>query len=77
MTTLRWSDPAVALFLAMPLALTGLLIWGVHRAVRRLGEDDHARRRAVGVTAGIAGAWMAATWIAASRGALRATAAQP
>lgn len=71
------ADPAVLIFVVLPLALALALCWGVHAASRALGEPEPTRRRAVALTAAGAATWMTVTWIAAGSGVLREWEAQP
>jgi len=66
------TDPVVLLFVLIPLALAGSLVWGVTAASRALGEPDGTRRRTVATTVVVTAAWMAGTWIVAQSGVLRA-----
>lgn len=63
-------DPAVLTFIVLPVLLVAALACGVAIGGRRLGEPARTTRRAVLMTLGVAGAWMAATWVAAESGAL-------
>lgn len=65
------ADPAVHLFLFLPLWLFVGLLWGVDAASRRLGEPATTRRRALATTVFVGVVWLAATWAAAATGVLR------
>lgn len=71
MPDFSWSDPAVHLFIVLPLWLFVGLLWGTDAASRRLNEPADTRRRAL-VAIGLGGTlWLAVTWIAAASGVLR------
>jgi hypothetical protein len=72
-----WTDPVVLAFVLIPVALVTAWLQCVRVASQRLGEPYRARQRAVVVTAIVAAAWMAVTWIAASSGVLRMWDATP
>jgi len=65
------TEPAVAAFVVIPLVLFALLVWSVAAVWRRAGASPASARRAATITALVAGAWMAATWIAGGSGILR------
>jgi hypothetical protein len=65
-----------AIFVLIVLTLAGLLIWGVARAGRALGEPSEQTRRWVGWTALGVAVWLAATGFASYSGILR-TAQRP
>ena len=64
-------------FVALPLAVVALFVWGVARAWRRTGGDAAGARRAALLAALLSAAWMTGTWIAAARGTLRDFSATP
>jgi hypothetical protein len=66
----HFSDPAIAAFVLIPLVLLVVLVWGITVVWRRAGATADAAWRAGLVTAAIAGAWMALTWIAGASGIL-------
>jgi hypothetical protein len=65
-------EPAVAVFVVIPIALVFLLTGAVAHAYRGQTSSGMAA-----LTALSAAAWLAATWVAASSGALRAWSATP
>jgi small-conductance mechanosensitive channel len=71
------ADPAVFMFVLIPVALAGALCLGVYAASRALGEPEPMRRRIVAVTAAVAAVWMTGTWMAAASGVLREWDAMP
>ena len=70
-TTYNFTDPVVLTFVVIPVLLVATLLSLVSFAARQLGEPVSTRRRAMMMTAGVAAAWMTATWIAAAHGVLR------
>ena len=64
-------EPAPLTFIVLPMFLTCLLAWGTAAAWSRSGAPSAAARRAAGVSAVAACAWMAITWIAAASGVFR------
>jgi hypothetical protein len=64
-------DPAPLTFIILPVFLVCLLGWGTVVAWRRSGAPISASRRAAALSVAAAGAWMAITWIVASRGIFR------
>src|SRR5688572_17882335 len=67
----RLSDPVIAAFILIPLALLTALVWATNEAWRRGGAAPAKARRG-GVIVGAATAvWMALTWAAAASGFLR------
>src|SRR5262245_9662421 len=71
MSSYRWSDPSVTVFVLIPLVLAALFALAVAHAWRRTGATPAETRRAV-ITSlvGIA-IWMAGTAAAAQSGLLR------
>ena len=67
----RYSDPAVAAFVLIPLLLAVALVWGTGVAWRRSGASDAEAARASLAVGAATAAWMAATWLAARSGILR------
>jgi len=72
-----WTDPAVLAFIVIPVGLVLALLWCVDTAWKHLDEPASERHRALAVTAALAAAWMAGTWMAAERGVLRQWDATP
>ena len=77
MTSDVWTDPVALSFAVIPVLLVAALVGGVFVASNQLREAARVRRRAVIVTVAVAAAWMAATWMAAASGVLRAWDATP
>src|SRR5262245_44024499 len=77
MPTYSLTEPAVLVFVVIPLVLAALLLWGVSSAARRRGESAQARRNVLLLTGIGAGAWMALTWVVAASGLLRRWDATP
>jgi hypothetical protein len=71
MPDISWSDPAIHLFVVLPLWLFVGLLWGTDAASRRLEEPPDTRRRALLVVAIGGTTWLAVTWFAAASGVLR------
>lgn len=71
------ADPPVLAFILIPIALVGLLAWGVAHAWSRAGRPIASARRAAGVTVIGSAAWMAITGAAAQSGVLRDWTATP
>jgi hypothetical protein len=67
----RWSDPVIAAFIAIPVALAATLVWATLMAWRRSGASESASRRATVIVAADAAAWMVLTWAAAMSGILQ------
>ena len=65
------SDPVVAAFVVIPIALAATLIWATLTAWRRSGASESAARRAAVIVGADAAAWMALTWAAAMSGILQ------
>jgi hypothetical protein len=65
-------EPAVVAFVIIPVLLFAVLVWGTVAVSRRAGASSETARRSGVVTAVVAGAWMAITWIAGASGVLRA-----
>jgi hypothetical protein len=68
MPTSTFSDPVVAAFIIIPVALLVLLGLGILRAFRQAGRSPGV---AVVTVVGIGTAWMIATWLLAANGVLR------
>jgi hypothetical protein len=68
------SDPVVATFIVIPVALLVLLVLGVARAFQQPQRTVTAQAAAV---AGIGVIWMAATWVVAANGVLHQWTATP
>jgi hypothetical protein len=67
-----FADPAVGLFVVLPILLIALTAWGVDVAWRRLGAPASGARRAALATLAVGAGWMLATGAIASTGTLRA-----
>jgi hypothetical protein len=77
MPDFSWSDPAIHLFVVLPLWLFVGLLWGTDAASRRLREPPDTRRRAL-LTIGLGGAfWLTMTWFVGASGVLRRWEAMP
>jgi hypothetical protein len=59
-----------AFFVALPLTLLALTVWGVYSAARRCDEAPSRAGRHAAVVGLMATAWMAATWALAASGVL-------
>jgi hypothetical protein len=66
-----YADPNVLTFVVLPLALVAWLVWAVRYAWLTSGVRGTRVRRSVALTAGIAIAWLALTWLTAASGYLR------
>ena len=67
----RLSDPVIATFVVIPVALATTLVWATRTAWRRSGASESASRRAAVIVGIDTAAWMALTWVAASVGILQ------
>jgi hypothetical protein len=67
----RLSDPVIATFVVIPVALATTLAWATLTAWRRSGVSESASRRAAAIVVIDTAAWMALTWVAASIGLLQ------
>jgi hypothetical protein len=65
------SDPIALAFIVIPILLAAALAAAVPYASARIGEPRRVGMRAAAVTLVAAIVWMAVTWFAAARGALR------
>jgi len=71
MPNYKFSDPMIAAFILIPIALAVTLAWATFTAWRRSGATVAAARRATVIVAVDAAAWMTLTWAAAASGILQ------
>jgi hypothetical protein len=71
MTGYSYSDPVVAAFIVIPMAIVLALVWATASAWRRSGEARSTTARATIAVATVSAAWMAVTWGLADSGLLR------
>jgi hypothetical protein len=71
MTGYSYSDPVVAAFIIIPVAILLGLVWATAIAWRRSGETRSTTVRATSAVAIVSAAWMAVTWGLADSGLLR------
>jgi hypothetical protein len=67
----RLTDPVIAAFVVIPVALAATLVWATYIAWRRSGANESAARRTAMIVGADAVAWMALTWVVASSGILQ------
>jgi hypothetical protein len=67
----RLTEPAVAAFIVIPIALFAILVRSVVIVWRRADASPPAPGRAGAIVAAVTAIWMMATWMAASSGALQ------
>jgi hypothetical protein len=65
------TSPSVLFFIALPLVLVGLFIWGIARAWRLAGSSGAEAKRAAVVGGVAAFAWVSVTALAAASGVFR------
>jgi hypothetical protein len=71
MPAYQLSDPVIAAFVLIPIALAATLVWATLVAWRRSGAPASAARRAAVIVAIDSAAWMTLTWAAATSGILQ------
>ena len=71
MPAYQLSDPVIAAFVLIPIALAATLVWATLVAWRRSGAPESAARRAAVIVAIDSAAWMTLTWAAATSGILQ------
>ena len=71
MPAYQLSDPVIAAFVLIPIALAATLVWATLVAWRRSGAPESAARRAAIIVAIDSAAWMTLTWAAAVSGILQ------
>jgi hypothetical protein len=71
MTGYSYSDPVVAAFIVIPMALVAGLVWAAAIAWSRSGETRSTTVRVTSAVATVSAAWMAVTWGLADSGVLQ------
>jgi hypothetical protein len=71
MQSSQLSDPVIAAFVVIPIALAATLVWATYSAWRRSGANESASRRTAVIVGADAAAWMALMWVVASSGILQ------